>query len=153
MSSWKQELVKKGFRWCPTNQKQPHKASARGKAAKESEKCGECGKPVKVKAEPSRHLCSPSRAGFKLGFCSAEHRDQYQIRTYAHLAKLDCNASDSECFEHLHWEGKYRVGRCKVTGEVVRVEPLQPGEKSGQPKACYDHFVLKERYRKLIGMN
>ena len=67
--------------------------------------------------------------------------------------KLDRNASDSECFEHDHWEKdslnrKIRVGKCKITGAEVRVEPGQPGENSGQPIECYEHFELRRSYLK-----
>ena len=67
------------------------------------------------------------------------------------LIMLDQNASDSECFEHDHWEKdrlgrKIRVGKCKITGKEVRVEPGQPGDNSGQPIECYEHFKIRGSY-------
>jgi hypothetical protein len=42
---------------------------------------------------------------------------------------------------------KIRIGHCTITGKEVHVEPLQPAERSGQPKECTDHFVLRKSYR------
>jgi len=116
------------------------------------ELCFECGKRCKepIWSSPSRHACSPNKFNFKYPFCSTECSNRNQKVNYAHWAELDRNASDSECFEHHGWEGKYRIGRCKITGDAVRVEPVQPGNNSGQPKACYEHFTLLKKYQDLI---
>lgn len=114
--------------------------------------CQNCKKNTNnpVDEVPSRHACSPLRADFKTSYCSKECATEHQKENYAYWADIDRNASDGECFEHERWDGKYRVGRCKITGQQVRVEPMQPGNNSGQPKECEEHFVLNERYRKLI---
>lgn len=125
--------------------------------------CRECNKnEAVIKVEPTRHFMSPlsinhdysrfKKINPKLEkyyewYCSKECQKKCQDKTYAYLAELDRNASDGECFEHEGWDKKMRVGRCKITGEKVRVEPLQRGENSGQPMACYEHFVLKKKYQ------
>lgn len=125
-------------------------------------KCFNCEQDIEcpVKREPSRHLTSPLSINhgktdkaqhYYEHFCSEACYKQTNGASYRFFAMLDRNASDSACFEHNHWEkdnyGKHiRVGRCGVTGDEVRVEPLQPGDVSGQPKACYEHFILHSRY-------
>lgn len=104
-----------------------------------------------MKAKPSRHAMSPNPPTFDFDFCSVECHKKYNKESYKFYAGLDQNASDSQCFEHDHWETdsigrKMRVGKCTITGAEVRVEPLQPGNNSGQPKECCDHFVLHARY-------
>lgn len=119
--------------------------------------CGKSGAPIRV--EPNRHACSPNSINwsakkeedkFYLCFCSKECEKIYQDRSFAFWAELDRNASDAECFSHIAWDGKMRIGKCKVTGEDVRVEPLQPGDNSGQPVACYEHFVLRKKYKEVL---
>lgn len=117
-------------------------------------KCFECNldvDEVRIKAFHSRHALSPKTAascGLKENvFCSKTCQEKSNNECYAFWADLDKNASDSECFVSDGWEGKVRIGHCKITGDSVRVEPLQPGENSGQPKACIEHFVLREKYR------
>lgn len=97
-----------------------------------------------ILAKPSRHLTSPSKVLVDdLYFCSSEHRKLYDKDAYAFWGELDRNASDSTCFIHDHWEQNMRVGTCAITGEQVRVEPLMPGNNSGQPKDCIEHFELR----------
>lgn len=110
-------------------------------------KCVECGKDGTIKSKPSRTLMSPNSPTFYLDFCSKECQSKYNKESYRYYAELDRNASDSECFVHDHWDGIMRVGKCKITGNEVHVEPLQPGNNSGQPKECYEHFVLNRRYQ------
>lgn len=96
-------------------------------------------------AKPSRHLTSPSKTHVDdLYFCTNQERKEYDRRAYPFWADLDRNASDSTCFMHERWEGQNRVGTCKITGEKVSVEPLMPGNNSGQPKACIEHFVARK---------
>lgn len=131
-------------------------------------RCRKCGKKIQgepIMAKPSRHLTSPNSASWEDPFCSTKCRDIYQKQLYAELAQLDRNASDSECFIgngwekkdytgfdgsilNDHWGAKVRVGRCKITGNQIIVEPLQPGGRSGQPEECYKHFKLRWAYRK-----
>lgn len=125
-------------------------------------KCFECKKDFQenaIKAEPNRHACSPNSFNWNakneqekryLYFCNQECKNVYQKKNYAEWAEFDRNASDSECFQHETWDGDFRIGTCKVTGMKVRVEPLMPGDRSGQPKECYDHFTLRETYKKLV---
>lgn len=114
-------------------------------------KCNNCRKDgATYEAKPSRHFMSPNPASFSFFYCDKECANKVNKQDYANLALLDRNASDSECFIHDHWEGIMRVGKCKITGKEVRVEPLQPGDNSGQPKECYEHFELNERYRKYL---
>lgn len=98
-------------------------------------------------ASPARGLVSPNKI-IKLSFCDKKCVDKLNGEAYSFWAELDRNASDSTCFQHDHWESdslhrKIRVGGCKITGGEVRVEPLQPGDNSGQPKECYEHFELR----------
>lgn len=123
--------------------------------------CQECGELANIKSEPPRHLTSPNSINrfakdeedkIYLWYCSRECQKKNQREAYIFWAELDRNASDSECFIHDHWETdrlkrKIRVGRCNITGEEVKVEPLQPGDNSGQPIACYNHFKLKSVYK------
>lgn len=113
-------------------------------------KCSNCKKILKdfIEAEPARHLTSPNPARFKLKFCNKECLKKFNEEAHSFWANLDRNASDSTCFVHDHWEKdnigrNIRVGKCKITGKEVRVEPLQPGDNSGQPKECYEHFELR----------
>ncbi len=112
-----------------------------------------------IKVEPNRHACSPNSINwmakkkedkYYTTYCSNECMKKGQALNYAFWAELDRNASDSECFEHTGWDKKMRLGKCKITGEDVKVEPLMPGDNSGQPKTCYEHFVLKKKYQDLI---
>ena len=118
-----------------------------------------CLNPATLKIEPSRHFMSPNSINYDAKndarkyynwYCSPKCRDYDQGLTYAFLAELDKNASDGDCFEHDNWEGEYRIGKCNITGERIRVIPLQPGDRSGQPQACYDHFKLRLEYQKTI---
>lgn len=128
------------------------------------EKCNFCSKRSKnmIFDNPVRHMLSPN--GFNQGvskerqmslsFCSKECRNSGQKERYSFWAELDRNASDSKCFVHEGWEKRrvglhtisMRKGHCRITGKSFFVEPLQPGENSGQPKECVDHFELLERY-------
>lgn len=125
----------------------------------DTSKCEVCGKESCIKSEPIRHLMSPNSINMGVNkeeekvylyYCSKECQKKDQNLTYACLAELDRNASDSECFEHIKWDGIYRIGRCKITGKEVRVEPLMPGDNSGQPKECLEHFVLRKKYQDII---
>lgn len=126
-------------------------------------KCLNCGTAEwKIKTVPSRHLLSPrpyndSQAwgGCKLPaficFCSKKCADEHNSACYSWFAKLDRNCSDSECFEsNGKWDGEYRLGKCVVTGREVRVIPQTPGDRSGQPEECYDHFVLRKKYQEIL---
>ena len=129
--------------------------------------CLHCGSTLPenfVLANSTRHVTSPNPSVCAFPFCNQEHANKWNDIKYAHLADLDRNASDSECFEHIEWvrsefknfDGtifygpKKRKGRRKITGEEVIVEPLQPSENSGQPKECTEHFELLERYKKYL---
>ena len=124
--------------------------------------CFNCKKEISgepILAEPNRHAMSPLSVNYgkqKSGhhydsYCSETCHKETDAARYVFFASLDKNASDSECFEG---ESAYkdrlgrtiRVGKCKITGERVEVEPLQPGNKSGQPQACYEHFELRKSY-------
>lgn len=129
------------------------------KDKKPSTTCKACGSPSTLKSEPNRHATSPNSINYGAKkeedkyydyYCSPEHRDKDQALNYACWAELDRNASDSECFEHTGWDGVYRVGRCKITGDIIRVVPHSPWDNSGQPKMCYAHFSLKKRYRDVL---
>ena len=132
-------------------------------------KCFECEKEIigePIRQLPNRHICSPlsigqlrrisgSKSGLQENdydhFCSEKCQKELNLKRYAWFAALDRNASDSECFEHISWAkdrlGRMiRFGRCKITGKEYEVEPSQPGDNSGQPKECYDHFKLRENY-------
>ena len=126
--------------------------------------CNKCGKSATIKVEPNRHACSPlsindSRVFGNINepyyeyFCSAECQKEYGDVNYACWAEIDRNASDSECFEHIGWDGKMRLGKCKITGESVRVQPQMPGDNSGQPRSCYLHFELKQKYKDVLKEN
>lgn len=111
--------------------------------------CHECGKVIMgqpVTAKPNRTLLSPKPPALTVDYCSQECKKLCDHKRYKFYALLDRNASDSECFQFDHWEGKERIGRCKITGKEVRVEPLQPGNNSGQPIECYEHFKLRGQY-------
>jgi hypothetical protein len=103
-----------------------------------------------VNEVPARHACSPERARFSVAFCSKNCAGVWQKQNYAYWAELDLNASDSECFVHERWLNEYRIGKCSVTGDEVKVQPMQPHYKSGQPQQCTEHFKLHERYSSLI---
>jgi hypothetical protein len=106
---------------------------------------------VEVVSEvPARHACSPERANFKIVFCSKDCARAWQKDNYTLWAELDRNASDSSCFIHERWEGKYRVGVCRITGQPVVAMPLQPSNRSGQPSDCADHFSLHSRYSSTV---
>lgn len=123
---------------------------------------GECGRIIwgkPISSVPARHMCSPSGAGFKNYFCSDNCREINATEAYIFFAELDQNASDSQCFQHIKWikdfEDKRRIapvgrklryGRCKITKQEFAVEPLCPGDNSGQPQECYDHFILLDIY-------
>jgi len=125
-----------------------------------SMKCFNCNKVISkaIKIEPSYHFTSPGSINrfeknkskfYYECFCSFKCRKETEKKKYAFFAGLDRNASDSECFIHNHWERdsmyrNIRVGKCKITGKEVRVEPQQPGNNSGQPIECYEHFKLRE---------
>lgn len=125
-------------------------------------KCSNCKKEiigVPIKIAPNRGLLSPNPSNYGLEekdsyywyFCSKECKKETEGQCYIFWAQLDRNASDSECFVHERWitnsiGKKMRVGHCNITGEEVIVEPLVPGENSGQPKKCYEHFVLRKSY-------
>lgn len=126
-------------------------------------KCRKCDKNATFKVEPSRHSMSPNSINYGWNpsrrpkyydyYCSKECQKADQDLTYTCLAEIDRNASDSACFQHERWDGKYRVGVCKITGEKVRVEPLMHGDNSGQPVSCYKHFELHPRYKKILENN
>ena len=117
------------------------------------------GKPIV--SEPNRSMVSPGSINrwfkdkkdfYYDHFCSELCKKKTDGARYKFWAGLDRNASDSECFVHSHWETdslhrKIRVGYCKITGKEVRVEPLQPGNNSGQPIECYEHFELRSNYK------
>jgi len=112
------------------------------------DKCTNCNGVAKIEAKPSRHLTSPNTASFKLAFCSKKCIKAYNQESGKFYAELDRNSSDSQCFIHDHWEKdkigrNMRVGQCRITGLPVRVEPNQPGNNSGQPIECYEHFKLR----------
>jgi len=116
------------------------------KVSIKDEVCLVCKKPAKLEAKPARHLTSPNTAEFTLDFCSKDCRNEYNKQATKFYSELDRNASDSDCFIHDHWEKdslnrNIRVGRCKITGKEVRVEPGQPGDNSGQPIECYEHWT------------
>lgn len=116
-------------------------------------KCSYCSQEIvgiPFEASPSRHFMSPSKADFKLLYCNKEHATLKNDSDYAFIAELDRNASDSECFEGDGWEGIYRTGTCKISGRRIRVEPLMPGERSGQPTECVEHFKLRRKYQAVI---
>lgn len=127
-------------------------------------KCKDCNKELStsfIKVEPSRHVCSPNsinwiakteKEKYYEYYCSEECRKKLDKERYIFWAEVDRNASDSECFIHDHWEKdtigrKMRVGHCAITGKEIKVEPLQPGDNSGQPKECYEHFSLRKSYK------
>lgn len=129
--------------------------------------CDNCKKEIvgqPVKSEPSRHACSPNSINwlakkkedkYYWNFCSKDCQKSLQDITYAFWANQDRNASDSECFETIGVEKDrlnrtIRTGKCKITGMDVKVEPLQVGDNSGQPIECYQHFVLREKYQKIL---
>lgn len=112
--------------------------------------CSQCNKEATIKCSPSRHMTSPNSLKMDVWYCSKECKDLGEGVRYTAFAILDKNSSDSECFEHDHWENGMRVGICKITGNEVKVEPLQPGDNSGQPKECYDHWELNSRYKKYL---
>ena len=113
-----------------------------------------------IKTEPNRSFTSPNSINHGVKdksklyyeyYCSSECKEETFKARYKWFAELDKNASDSECFKHDHWEKdslrrNIRVGQCVITGKEVRVEPLQPGNNSGQPIACYKHFELRKSY-------
>lgn len=126
-----------------------------------------------IQAEPCRHAMSPNSINhgskaedrFYLYFCSKECEVKYQKETYAYWAELDRNPSDSECFEGIGWEGDERVGRCTITGKILRIIPMMPGEKcilyktptepvsvenKESVEECVGHFVLRKKYREVI---
>lgn len=110
--------------------------------------CSECGKQSTLKCKPSRGLTSPNKIESDVYYCSKDCMKIGEKKRYAFFAELDRNASDSKCFEHDHWEKDYigrniRVGKCKINGKEVRVEPMQPGDNSGQPIECYEHFEMR----------
>ena len=126
-------------------------------------KCFDCKKEIikkPIKTTPNRSFLSPRPINYGVKkesefhyeyYCTIECKDRTFKARYKWLAELDKNASDSECFEHDHWEKdnlhrRIRVGKCKITGKDVRVEPLQPGDNSGQPIECYRHFKLRNSY-------
>lgn len=120
-------------------------------------RCVYCKKQgASIEFNPSRWLCSPcgynqfEKKPHSLVACSPECVKEFNKRIYAFWATIDRNASDSECFVHESWDGKMRVGYCSKTGKRVRVEPMMHGDNSGQPKSCYDHFVLHNRYGKFL---
>lgn len=122
-------------------------------------RCFQCGRFMKkgVFSEPERHLTSPGSINrwtkrkkdyYLESFCRQECIKKLNKRRNRFFAELDRNVSDSTCFLHDHWETdslhrRIRVGRCQITNKVVRVEPLQLGDDSGQPKECYEHFQLR----------
>lgn len=141
--------------------------------------CFECKKEIigePIVQEPNRGFLSPSSSvggikdilsrfpslnsfidinNYYERFCSKECQDNLNTKRYIWFAVLDQNASDSECFEHIGWKKddlhrNIRVGRCKITGQKVEVEPLQPGDNSGQPIECYNHFKLRKNYSEKI---
>lgn len=112
-----------------------------------------CGKEGKFMVYPSRHLLSPNRADFTNTYCSKECQKARELECYVFYANIDRNASDSQCFEHIRWVKdnmgrQLRYGRCRITNKEYAVEPLQPGENSGQPIECYNHFQLLKQYEK-----
>ena len=138
-------------------------------------KCAECKKEIKdipIKQEPSRSFISPSSVAGDLrnilqkvpslkeivklndyyeNFCSKECAEKTNLKRYIWFAILDRNACDSECFEHIGWKKdrlrrNIRIGKCKITGKTVEVQPLYHGDNSGQPIECYEHFELKKGY-------
>jgi len=117
-------------------------------------KCFNCNQNIEkffIKTKPNRHITSPNSANYYDYYCNKQCRKETDDKRYAFFAKLDRNASDSECFIHDHWKKdsigrNIRVGKCRITGVDVRVEPLQPGNNSGQPEECYKHFVLRKQY-------
>ena len=120
-------------------------------------KCWNCGiGKVTIRTKPLRHLLSPSiptwgtNNPWKEEFCSKECQKEFQSASEAFWANVDRNASDSDCFEHIKWGKGVRIGRCKITGDEFQVQPLMFGENSGQPQACYDHFVLHKSYRDIL---
>lgn len=121
--------------------------------------CRNCKKEAIIKAEPNRHVTSPNSINYGVHkesdkyydwYCSKECMKKDQDLNYAYWAEVDKNASDSECFVGEGWDGIYRIGKCKITGQKVRVEPLMPDTNSGQPKECSEHFVLRKKYKDLI---
>ena len=120
---------------------------------RKQKKCFNCGKSdAKLKTKPNRTFLSPNPPTFSEYYCNESCKEKTFRERYVWFAELDRNASDSECFEHDHWEKdsmrrSMRVGKCKITGKEVRVEPLQPGDNSGQPVECYQHFELKKIYK------
>ena len=126
-------------------------------------KCFNCEKELRdkfIKAEPSYHFTSPgsinrwerNKADFYYEyFCDSKCKKILDKARNKFMAELDRNASDSDCFEHERWEKDYfhrniRIGKCKITGKQVRVEPQQPGDNSGQPEECYQHWKLRSNY-------
>jgi hypothetical protein len=109
--------------------------------------CANCGKTPKIISRPTRSLVSPEKPGHAVMYCSERCKNQNDLERYVFYAQIDRNASDSECFVHDGWNGKMRVGHCKITNEKYEVEPLMSGENSGQPKSCYQHFVIHPRYK------
>ena len=120
-------------------------------------KCFECEKETNnpIKVEPIRHLTSPNSINYGAKnesekyynhYCSQECRRICEKKVYQWFAELDRNASDSECFKHIRWEKGWRIGKCEITNQEVRVFPLCPSGNSGQPKECEEHFKLRRRY-------
>lgn len=105
-------------------------------------------KELTVSQRPNRTATSPNRASFNVDFCSLECAKKWQDNNYAAFADLDQNASDSECFVGEGWDGDYRVGHCSITGKAVRVLPMFPADRSGQPPECASHFKLRASYAK-----
>jgi hypothetical protein len=124
--------------------------------------CSNCKKEiigVPIKIAPNRGLLSPNpsncgleeKDSFYWYFCSKECKKETEGQCYVFWAQLDRNASDSECFVHDHWEtndmgDKLRVGHCNITGDEIRVYPLESAIVSGQPSTCTEHFKLKKNY-------
>jgi len=124
-----------------------------------NENCRVCFKLATLKVEPNRHATSPNSINWGKDttdehyydyYCSEECKRIHQSENYAYWAELDENTSDSECFEAMGWDGIFRIGKCKVTGQRVRVEPLMPWNNSGQPDECTKHFKLRKKYHDLI---
>ena len=125
--------------------------------------CSNCEKELKsifIKSEPAYHFTSPG----SINRWTKDKKDFYYEYFCDFLCKkaldkdrnkfmiiLDRNSSDSECFEHDYWvkddiHRNIRVGKCKITGQEVRVEPQQPGNNSGQPIECYNHWQLSSNF-------
>ena len=116
--------------------------------------CAECKKEITgklIEQKPNRSAISPASSKYLECFCSKECQDKLNLKRYIWFAILDRNACDSECFEHTGWRKdrlhrNIRIGKCKITGKIVEVQPLYHGDTSGQPIECYEHFELRKDY-------